>query len=174
MEPDEAWYICGWSRNTKLYMTSRNWAYRPRKSLANSSFLNLTYVCTVQWIQALINLNINVCNMHTNNSIRSICQIITHRAAWWWLNSSLCADPESNKLSFCIGRGTTLLLLLLLWYFSLIPSEGQKLLLHSKHLSSEEVSLKEHSAFLPITRAILLKSIDSFKPRIHAPLNQQQ
>lgn len=95
-------------------MTSRNWAGRPRKSLANSWFLNLTYVCAAQWIQAFINLNTNICSMHTNNSIWHICWIVTHRAAWWWFNPNLCADPGSNRLISWIGWG----ILLLLWYFS--------------------------------------------------------
>lgn len=153
-------------------MTSRNWAGRPRKSLANSWLLNLTYVCAAQWIQAFINLNTNICSMHTNNSIWHICWIVTHRASWWWFNPNLCADPGSNRLisrldeGFCYFSDTSLM----------IPSEGQKLLLHSMYLSPEEVSLEEHSApqLLPITGTIILNSIDSFRLRREYTFNQQQ
>lgn len=57
-------------------MTSRNWTCRPRKSLASSRFLNLIYVCTIQLIQAFVNLNPNNCIMHTKKSdtfVGSLC-----------------------------------------------------------------------------------------------------
>lgn len=145
----------------------------PEKVPCKLHVLEFTYVCTVQWIQAFINLNTNICSMHTNNNMRHICQIITsEQLDGGLIPASVLAQAAINSFlgseeGFCYFSDTSVI----------TPSEGQKLLLHSMYLSSEEVSLEEYCSPAPTNyRNYHTKEHWDFQTeeRIHAPLNQQQ
>lgn len=105
--------------------------------------------------------------------MRHICQIITsEQLDDGLIPASVLTQAAINSFlgsdeGFCYFSDTSLI----------IPSEGQKLLLHSMHLRSEEVSLEEHCSPAPTNyRNYHTKEQWDFQTeeRIHSPLNQQQ